>query len=268
MPTNSALAKKYNLEYQFKTGQNIVYHLDLKQNNTFVFQGIGEKNKVHLTFDLNIKVADKSKDDKYILNISIPKMVCEFFSHDQSISRINSLENTADAGMLRRMINQDIIIEISPRGDFVIQKGLEAFIHKMDINYSMKGKLLDTFSKEGFKELAHYLFPEYPNKRIQTDDSWQTNIKHFGVRNQNITTNYVLSGTGDVLKIKSADYIENQKTILNVSGSKFKYNLMGSSDTSFEVDAGNGWMLNCKTEIKQVSEDKTAELITNLKISR
>ena len=266
--TGSVSAKKYNLEYHFKPGQSVLYHLDLKQNNTYIFQGIGEKNRIHLTFDLYVEVADKTKEGNIILNISIPMMVCDFFSGEQSISRINTRENTKEAGMLRRMINQDMVVEISTKGKVSVKKGLESFIQEMDISHSMKGILLHTFSKQGFTELAHYLFPEYPDIKLQANDGWQTASRHFGSKNQKITTNYVLTEVGDALKIKSADYIENQKTTLNLSGSEFKLNLMGSSDSSIEIDSKTGWLKTNKVKIKQISEDKSVELITNLKISK
>ncbi|MFB6317122.1 DUF6263 family protein [Saccharicrinis sp. FJH54] len=266
--TGPLSAKKYNLEYKFKPGTEVLYHLEIKNDNTYVFQGIGEKNKIVLTFDLNVKVYDKTKNGDYLLHISVPDLVCEFFSREQSVSRINSSDNTADAAMLRRMINQDIIIEISPKGAVKIIKGLEEFIGTMDISHSMKGALLSTFSRQGFSEITHYLFPEYPEIKVRIDESWQTKSKKFGTKKQTISTNYILTETGETLKIKSADYIENQKTQLKISDTEVSCNLMGSSDNTFETDADSGWVRRTTSETKQISEDKTIELITNLKISR
>lgn len=263
----SGHAKKIKLSYGIKENQSVNYTIKLEKQNTFIIQGIGEKNSINFLMETLLTPVKKSSEG-YVMQLRLTKLTTEFYSRDQLVNRIESDINTIDAAQLRRMINQNILFELTTTGNLTVKNGLESIIEELNLDNSTKGALLNAFSKNALSELLHLLFPVYPDKKLEQNTNWSNGITHFGILNLELNTNYIITGIDTSVSIKSADYIENQPTKLNISGSEVSTFIMGSSDVNYSVDPKTGMVLDCNGSLKLISEDKTAELISTFTIAQ
>ncbi|MCB9195419.1 MAG: hypothetical protein H6600_07680 [Flavobacteriales bacterium] len=164
--------------------------------------------------------------------------------------------NNTTAMTLNKMKDQTFFLTVSKHGEIISFEGLEEMtdniissleIKDYNIELQVRNFMTQTYSESTLMVAFEPMFNIYPIERVSVGDTWKKENKgenHIGKLEEFEYTlksvessNYKIEGFGNITEIK------NPETIA-IAGNEITYHLNGEINSSFEVDAKTGWVIN------------------------